>query len=85
MDQWRLAKASFAGICPNSSLKVVYYGSRRSIWADFVEILGGLVISNSHNVKPNPNIKSYGHLNMHTDKVPSLDRGLDCYLSHKGV
>ena len=34
-DQLRLAKAFFAGICPNSSLEVVYCGSRRSIWADF--------------------------------------------------
>ena len=35
MDQYRPSTASFAGICPNSPLKVVYYGSHGSIWADF--------------------------------------------------
>ena len=43
MDLYELSKASVAGIWPIWALKVVYYGSRGSFWADFeiFQILGG--------------------------------------------
>ena len=37
-------------------------------WEDF-EILGGMVISNSDHIYPNPVIESYRHLTLYLNKV----------------
>ena len=73
MDQYRLAKALFAGICPISSLKFVSHGSWGSIWADFeiFEILGGARdIYNSISMS-NYCDRVYIHLGQYVNKVLS--------------
>ena len=60
-DEWRLAKHSFAGICHNSSLKVVYYRSQDKVWADF-EILCVLVTRSPRHKRSFTKIKSYPQL-----------------------
>jgi len=55
MAPHRRPNASVAGIWPIMSLKVVYYGSSGSLWADFeiFEILGGAGDINNSTSMPN--------------------------------